>query len=201
MSEKPAQIYFRPYLEFMEATLSSLGAWYALAVAPGRERKIREHILDLLERNDLMLPELSIVCPEEEIVIDGPQGETERKRRTSMPGYLLVHCRRLSEDVINTMVRVAGVTQFLGGNERPSALAPSEVDRLVGSSGSGGPAIVKRTSLFNQGDEVRIMEGPLADFTGKIIEINNDTGMAQVEVEIFGRATPTQVKIRSLKTA
>ena len=180
---------------------SRTGAWYALAVTPGRESKIRERILDRLDRRGITVPELSIVCPEEEVIVDSPKGDPERKRRMSMPGYLLLFCRRLNEDAINTMVLVSGVIEFLGGNQKPTALPDQEVDKLVGADHQARPAAVKKVSIFHEGDEVRIIEGPLSDFTGKLSQVNEDTGLAHVDVEIFGRLTPTQVKLRQLRPA
>jgi len=62
-----------------------------------------------------------------------------------------------------------------------------------------GGARATQASLFSEGDSVRIIEGPFSDFTGKIMSLNEATGVAKVEVEIFGRSTPAEVKLRQLR--
>lgn len=181
-------------------TSLNLGRWYALAVTPGRESKIRAKILDRLERRGITVPGLSLICPEEETVIDGADGEPQRKTRMSLPGYVLLHCRSMKEDAINQIAAVSGVIEFLGGNEHPTQLPPSEVTKILGTDGSS--TVSRKTtqaSLFSEGDSVRIIEGPLADFPGRIVSLNENSGVAKVEVEIFGRATSAEVKLRQLR--
>jgi transcription termination/antitermination protein NusG len=180
-------------------TSLTLGRWYALAVTPGREAKIRAKILDRLERRGVSVPGLTIVCPEEEIIVEGTNGDPERKTRMSLPGYLLAHCRKLDENAVNQMSAVAGVIEFLGGNENPTQLPPSEVTKILGTDGSPTTSRVSQVSLFSEGDSVWIIEGPLSDFPGKIVTLNEGSGIAKVEVEIFGRTTPAEVKLRQLR--
>lgn len=185
----------------MNASLST-GRWYAIAVTPGREAKIRERILDRLERRSVTVPNLTLICPEEEEVVMNAKGERERKTRMSMPGYILAHCRALPEEAITHMTSVSGVLEFLGGNEKPTQLPRAEVDRILGTSAAGKSSEGRSGgSLFSVGDTVKIIEGPLADFNGAITELNEDAGTAKVEVEIFGRSTPAEVQLRQLRKA
>jgi len=182
----------------MTSTISSLSHWYALVVVAGREDSIRNKILDHLQRRSVRIPGLSIICPDEEVVIDGVGGDRKRKRRMSLPGYILVSCRRLDENSINTILQVNGVMEFLGGNEHPTALPAVEVDKLLGHQTE---TAATGAQLFNDGDEVRITDGPLADFTGKVSAVNEHTGTATVEVEIFGRTTKATTPLRQLQPA
>lgn len=180
-------------------TSLTLGRWYALAVTPGRESAIRAKILDRLEKRGITVPGLTLVCPEEETVIEGANGEPERKTRMSLPGYVLLHCRSMKEDAVNQIASAPGVIEFLGGNENPTQLRPEEVTKILGSDGSTTASRKVQASIFNEGDDVRIIEGPLADFPGRIVSLNENTGKAHVEVEIFGRATSAEVKLRQLR--
>jgi len=180
-----------------QLTLNSVSRWYALVVIAGREESIRKKILDNLERSSTQIPNLSIICPDEEVILEGRAGERERKRRMSLPGYILVYCRRLSESNINAITRVPGVMEFLGGNERPTPLPPTEVDKLLGHQSESGTTSEQK--LFDVGMEVTITEGPLAGFTGTTSSLNESAGTANVDVEIFGRATKTQAPLRQLR--
>lgn len=176
---------------------AQIGSWYALAVNAGQERRIRERILDRLERRGVSDPSLSIVAPEEEVVVRSG-GEATKRRRMSLPGYLLVYGRQLREETLGEMPRVKGVLGFLGGNECPTPLPQYEIDKLLGTASNDGVRRVKTQSLFSVGDRVTIVDGPFADFTGIIAELNEDKGTARVEIEIFGRKTPAEVQVRSL---
>lgn len=180
-------------------TSLTLGRWYALAVTPGRETKIRAKIHDRLEKRGVTVPGLVLICPEEETVIEGANGEPRRRTKMSLPGYVLLHCRSMKEDAINMIASVGGVIEFLGGNEHPTQLPPSEVSKILGTDGN--PTVARKTqaSLFSEGDSVRIIEGPLTDFPGRIVSLNESGGVAKVEVEIFGRATSAEVKLRQLR--
>ena len=183
---------------------TSLGAWYALAVNAGQEASIRERILDRLERHKLPSKNLTLVAPEEEFIVTNPDNTRKTQKRMSLPGYLLVHCSSsvIRPEVLVEMGHVKGVLGFLGGDERPTPLRASEVERILGQESKGdGPASAASASPFSVGDEVRVVAGPLAGFTAEVIEINESRGEAKIEVEIFGRTTPTTLPFRQLAPA
>ena len=171
--------------------------WYALAVVAGQEKKTRERILDRLERRNETVRGMSIVAPEEEVTVRVGV-EPKRKRRMSMPGYLLIHSGKIPDPSLRTISMVKGVLGFLGGNETPTPLPSGEVEKLLGAD-EGAPVKRKSALLFEPGQVVSIIEGPLSDFSGTILEINTDREEAKVSVEIFGRSTPSTVPLRSLR--
>lgn len=176
-------------------------SWYALAVNAGQEKKIRERILHRLERSNQTVRGLAIVAPEEEVLVR-TRTEVQKKRQMSMPGYLLLCSPEIDESALHTIGRVKGVLGFLGGNDQPTPLPAREVEKILGTAGgSGSPSSLKKQSLFEAGDMVTIIEGPLSDFTGKIIDLDIEKESARVEVEIFGRQTPSTVSLSSLRRA
>lgn len=175
------------------------GKWYALAVNSGQEKRIRERIIERLERNKISVPGLSIMAPEEEIVLRSGGKEPTRKRRMAMPGYLLLHCSRsIPDKAFPEIERVRGVLSFLGQEDNPLPLPPAEVEKILGTD-SSTPIKAQSKSLFQPGDEVQILDGPMTEFMGKIIQVDDSKEEAKIEVEIFGRSTPTTVPLRSLR--
>lgn len=176
------------------------GTWYALAVNSGQEKRIRERILDRLERAKISVPGLSIMAPEEEIVVR-VGAQAERKRRMAMPGYLLLYSsREVPKAAFPEIERVRGVLQFLGQDDNPLPLPQSEVEKILGGD-TGSPVSQKSSSLFSAGDEVQILDGPMTEFTGTIVQVDETKEEAKIEVEIFGRATKATVPLRSLRLA
>lgn len=177
------------------ATMQSLERWYALAVITPRERKIKGQIEDKLRRAGL--DNIEIICPEEDVVVDGGPGKDRQTvKRLTIPGYLLIRGRRLSPDQLLMIRRIGGVLGWMGGDESPTPLGPNELDRILGQRPQQR---IAGRSAFSVDDEVVVIEGPLADFRGSIKEINEGKQEATVEVEIFGRTTPAQVPFASLR--
>jgi transcriptional antiterminator NusG len=168
--------------------------WYALAVNSGQEKRIRERIFNRLEKSKINTRGITIVCPEEEVIIESEGKDPERKKRMSLPGYLLIYGGKLPETMVVEMNRVSGVLGFLGSGERPTPLKDEEVEKLVGQEGGSKK---KGTRMFNPGDGVTIIEGPMTDFSGTILSVSETE--AQIEVEIFGRSTKTSAPLRSLR--
>jgi transcriptional antiterminator NusG len=177
----------------------NLGKWYALAVTPGREEGVRQRILDRLDTQGVTLKNMVMVIPEEEITISSVSGENKRKKRLSMPGYILLFTRELDKSAINTIVGAQGVFEFLGTNKSPRPLPNSEVDRLLGNVDKISPNADSRGRVFEINDSVRVIDGPLTDLVGNILEVNQETGIVHIEVEIFGRATPAELNVNQIK--
>lgn len=172
----------------------SLNNWYALAVTSGNEHKVRKNILNRLDRRGVIIPNLSLLCPEEEVVV-GKGSAREKKMQMQLPGYILLHCRSINDRAIREIANTSGVIEFLGGNDNPSPLPADQVSQMV-----GGPTSKRsRAPLFKLDDEVTITDGPLSGFIGRITEVNEDQDQVQVDVEIFGQLTKAQVSIHNIK--
>ena len=97
-----------------------------------------------------------------------------------------------------------GITGFVGSTtvsgenkSRPPSLSRREVENFLGTAGEADGQVVKRAKPrmgYEQGETVRVKEGPFADFSGEIIEINEDQLKLKVLVNIFGRETPVELE-------
>ncbi|HEX4033789.1 MAG TPA: transcription termination/antitermination protein NusG, partial [Solirubrobacteraceae bacterium] len=115
--------------------------------------------------------------------------------KRTMPGYVLVNME-LDEDSWSLVKGTPGVTGFVGASNEPVPLTQMEVDRLLKKE----VAVRERTrASFAIGESVKVISGPLSDFSGEISEINEDAARLKVLVSIFGRETPVEVGFDQVK--
>jgi transcriptional antiterminator NusG len=137
-----------------------------------------------------------VVIPTEQIVEtkDGQKVTTEKR---TLPGYVLVNMD-MTPDALWLVKNTPGVTGFVGSvrDNEPVPLSQGEVDRLLHTAVESRPKI--RTE-FTEGESVKVIAGPLSDFTGEIAEINAEQGRLKVLVSIFGRETPAELSFDQVK--
>jgi transcription termination/antitermination protein NusG len=112
-----------------------------------------------------------------------------------MPGYVLVNMN-LNEDSWSLVKNTPGVTGFVGASNRPVPLSQPEIDRLLHRETAERP---RARAQFTIGESVKVVSGPLSDFTGEISEVNEDAARLKVLVSIFGRETPVDVGFDQVK--
>jgi transcriptional antiterminator NusG len=112
-----------------------------------------------------------------------------------MPGYVLVNME-LNEDSWGVVKGTPGVTGFVGASQEPVPLSQVEVDRLLHKEVA---TATRARAQFTIGESVKVVSGPLSDFSGEISEINDDAGKLKVLVSIFGRETPVEVGFDQVK--
>lgn len=164
------------------------GRWYVLHTYSGYENKVKRTIESRVEALDLTDRVYDVIVPtQEEVEIKAGQRHTVEKK--VFPGYVLVRLD-LDDDTFYAIKNTPGVTGFVNINNKPSPLADAEVQNILKGMTAEAPK-VKIT--FQIGDSVRITDGPFADFTGKIDEINHERGKMKVLVSFFGRETPVEL--------
>lgn len=162
--------------------------WYVIHTYSGYENKVKanlEHRISSMEMEDKIF---EVVIPTEEVmeIKGGKKTITERK---VFPGYILVQMD-LSDDSWYVVRNTPGVTGFVGSNARPTPLSEQEVDKILQKPAFEKP---KPKVEFEEGETVKVVSGPLADFTGTIAEVNVDQSKVRVMVSIFGRETPAEL--------
>jgi transcriptional antiterminator NusG len=114
-----------------------------------------------------------------------------------MPGYVLVNMD-MNDDAWTLVKGTPGVTGFVGPQNKPVPLPETEVDRLLNRDVEPGVRVRPRAQ-FSIGETVKVVSGPLSDFSGEISEINEDAVKLKVLVSIFGRETPVEVGFDQVK--
>jgi transcriptional antiterminator NusG len=168
--------------------------WYAVNTYSGHENKVKQNlehrVVSLGQERNVR----QIVIPTEQVseMKDGQKVQTERR---TMPGYVLVNMD-LNEDSWTLVKGTPGVTGFVGAQQKPVPLSQNEIDRLLNRETAERP---RTRAQFSIGESVKVVSGPLSDFSGEISEINEDAAKLKVLVSIFGRETPVEVGFDQVK--
>ena len=162
--------------------------WYVVHSYSGYENKVQKNLLHRTESMDMQDKIFQVVVPtEEEVELrDGTRRTIERR---VFPGYILVEML-LDEDSWYVVRNTPGVTGFVGSGNKPTALRPEEVDKILKRMEAEAPKIKVN---FRVGQKVRIVEGPFEDFLGTVDDIDTDRARARVLVNFFGRETPIEL--------
>ena len=168
--------------------------WYVINTYSGHENKVKQN----LEHRVVSLGQKSnvrqVVVPTETVSEMKDNQKVTVEKRT-MPGYVLVNMD-LNEDSWAVVKGTPGVTGFVGASNEPIPLTQAEVDRLLHRE----VAVARPTrTQFSIGESVKVISGPLSDFSGEISEINEDASKLKVLVSIFGRETPVEVGYDQVK--
>ena len=164
--------------------------WYTLRVISGKEEKIKENILFELDFQKLSSEVKDIMVPSENIV-EMKEGKKRVKRKVFFPGYLLINMGE-SKEAKYLIENIDGVINFVGANGEPQMLKEDEITRIIGEvEGREGREVV--IAPYIVGDSVKVIDGPFADFSGFVNEVNNEKQKVKVSVSIFGRPTPIEL--------
>ena len=132
----------------------------------------------------------SILIPSENIV-EMKEGKKKVKNKVFFPGYILIEMSE-SKEAKYLVENTDGVMNFVGSNGEPQTLKDDEITRILGEvEGREGREIV--IAPYKVGDSVKVTDGPFADFTGFVNEVNNEKQKVKVSVSIFGRPTPIEL--------
>ena len=172
--------------------------WYILHIFSGYEKKIERAIRQLIDNNSIHPGVVSeIKIPEEELT-EVKDGKKKVVRRKFLPGYILIEMDLPATNwkgVCAPIRRIHGVTGFLGvvGDARPQAISAEEAKSVLQKSGEIKGEKPRAAQILADGQQVKIIEGPFASFTGSVEEIMSERNKLGVMVPIFGRTTPVEV--------
>lgn len=165
--------------------------WYIIQTYSGYENAVK---MDLARRVDSMgMADFisNIIVPEEKVIEKKADGKEKEKTKQIFPGYVFVEMIVTDESwfVVRNTPRVTGFLGSSGGGTKPVPLAPDEINAILLKIG----VISKPTYDHLLGKKVEILSGAYVGLKGKISEIDNDQEKVVVDIDLFGRATPTEV--------
>ena len=170
------------------------GRWYVVHTQSGYEKKAKQDLearVRSLDAEDLIY---EAQIPTEDVV-EFKGGKKVVVPKKVFPGYLLVRCR-LTDKAFQVIKETPSITGFVGHGPKPTPLGRRDVETFLESK-TGGDEAVKRGRprlQFEQGETVRVREGPFAELSGEIIDINAEQLKVKVLVNIFGRETPVELE-------
>jgi transcriptional antiterminator NusG len=179
----------------VESPYDRPGSWYVVHTYAGYENKVKSNLESRIASMNMEDRIFECVIPMED-VIEFKGGKRVTVQKKVFPGYLLVRCE-LDDDSWRVVRNTPGVTGFVGLGAKPTPLSRKEVESIlqVQPTGTdGAPKKARHRAMYEIGESVRVREGPFADFTGTIAEINEDQMKLKVLVNIFGRETPVELE-------
>jgi transcription termination/antitermination protein NusG len=164
--------------------------WYIVHVYSGFEDKVKKSLeerIEALGQKDLFG---KILVPTEKVV-ELRKGQKKTSSRKFYPGYILVQMA-LNKDTWHTVKNTSKVTGFVGGEVNPTPISDEEAEKILRQMEEGVSRPKPRYS-FEEGDEVRVVDGPFTNFQGTVEEIRPEKEKLRVSITIFGRPTPVEL--------
>ena len=168
------------------------GEWYVVHTQSGYEKKVTANLHARIQSMNMEDKIFEVVIPMEDVV-EFKNGKKQTVQRKVFPGYLLVRCR-MNDESWYCIRNTPGVTGFVGQSrqgQKPTPLTRKEVLTFLSAKGDGAEQTTRAKPRleYEVGESVRVKEGPFADFSGEVAEINADHMKLKVLVNIFGRET------------
>jgi len=180
---------------FVVSPYDQPGRWYVVHTYAGYENKVKSNLHSRTASMGMEDRIYEVVIPMEDVA-EFKNGKKVIVQKKVFPGYLLCRCE-LDDDSWAVIRNTPGVTGFVGPGTKPTPLSRREVEGILQVKVEGGDAPAKRSRPrleHEVGETVRVKEGPFADFSGQVAEINEDQLKLKVLVNIFGRETPVELE-------
>jgi transcriptional antiterminator NusG len=163
--------------------------WYVVHTYSGLENRAKKALEERIRQYGLDESFGEILVPTE-TVEEIKSGVRKSQSRKCFPGYMLVQMV-LSDEAGHLVRNTPKITGFVGNTKKPPALSEAEVERM--RTMAHGVQKVRAKVEFTEGDQVKVIEGPFANFNGSVEEVKPDKQKVRVLVSIFGRSTPVEL--------
>jgi transcriptional antiterminator NusG len=164
--------------------------WYIVHTYSGFEQKVKTALEERIKGEGRGEYFGQILVPTEK-VIELVKGQRKASSRKFYPGYILVQME-LNDETWHLVRHTPKVTGFIGSQERPIPLSDEEAEAII-QQVQEGIQKPRPKYRFEKGDEVRVVDGPFANFNGIVDEVMPEKGKVRVLVSIFGRSTPVEL--------
>ena len=167
--------------------------WYVVNTYSGHESKVKEKLDMRINSMEMQENIFRVIVPERKEV-EIKDGKKKEKLKKLFPGYVLVEMI-MSDESWYIVRNTPGVTGFLGSSgkgAKPVALQDDEVERIFKEIGYTGETV---NVDYEPGDKVKITDGPFKMLAGKIVDVNKETGMANVLIDLFGQETSVELEL------
>ncbi|MDX6151368.1 transcription termination/antitermination protein NusG [Marinococcus sp. PL1-022] len=172
-------------------------SWYVVHTYSGYENKVKTNLEKRVESMGMTDKIFRVLVPVEEET-ETKNGKSKTVSKKVFPGYVIVEMV-MTDDSWYVVRNTPGVTGFIGSTgagSKPTPLLPDEVDAILGQMGEKEP---KAEVYFELKEAVKVTEGPFADFTGTVEEINAEKQKVKVYVNMFGRETPVELEFTQVE--
>jgi transcriptional antiterminator NusG len=174
--------------------------WYVIQTASNYEKRVQMLIREQILLQGMQRLVEDVLIPMEPVV-EVKKGQKVSGERKFFPGYVLIKCN-MTDDVWHLIRHTPHVTAFMGAEQgrKPLPISTAEAERILNQMEHGAE---KPRSLisFEPGENVRVMEGPFANFQGMVENVDEEKERLTVSVSIFGRATPIELDFAQVEKA
>ena len=164
--------------------------WYVIHTYSGYERKVAESLKSRVKAFNMEVEVGEILVPTED-VLEMKDGKRVTSSKMTFPGYLLIEMQ-MTDKAWHVVKNTPRVTGFVKYGTTPVPLSQKEVDEIIYHA----EATAEKPKLeltFQNGETVKIIDGPFSNFTGTVEELNEERNTLKVMVTIFGRQTPVEL--------
>ena len=172
--------------------------WYIVHTYSGQETRAKKALLERARTMGFEEQFDEILVPEESVV-EMVGGKKRTSKRKFFPGYIMVHME-LNDETWHVVKGTPKITGFVGNATDPPAISEEEVARMTQRIKEGA-AKPKPLINFDEGENVRVITGPFANFQGFVDEVMEDKEKLRVMVQVFGRATPVVLGYSNVEKA
>lgn len=170
--------------------------WYIVHTYSGFENKVKRNLEERIKTLGQEALFGRILVPTEQVV-ELKKGQKRTSSRKFYPGYILVQMI-LNDETWHIVMDTAKVTGFVGGGVKPSPIPDSEAEVILRQM-EEGVSRPKPRFRFEEGDDVRVVDGPFSNFQGIVEEVKPDKEKLRVLITIFGRPTPVELDFIQVK--
>lgn len=163
--------------------------WYAIQTYAGSEMAVKRAIENLVKDNGIEEQLKEIVVPTED-VIEFKNGKEKISERSLYSGYVFA-LLDLNTELWHRIQSLPKVGRFIGESKKPTSLTEKDINLILEKVHNR--AAPKLKISFEEGENVRITEGPFTNFTAIVEEYDMVRGLLKLNVSIFGRSTPVEI--------
>jgi|TARA_B110000263_G_scaffold23965_1_gene18461 transcriptional antiterminator NusG len=173
--------------------------WFVVHVYSGYEKSIQRSLQERINLAGMQDRYGEILVPVEEVV-EMKAGQKNISERKFFPGYIMVEME-MSDETWHLVNSTPKVTGFVGGSAmKPTPISAKEVQNILRQIQEGVEKPRPKV-LFENGEAVRVKDGPFTDFHGNVEDVNYDKSKIRVSVSIFGRPTPVELDFSQVEKA
>ncbi len=166
--------------------------WYVVHTYSGYESAVKAQLQERIRAAGREHQFGEILVPAEK-VIELVKGKKRTATRNLFPGYILVEME-LTDETWHLVTSTPKVTGFVGGGTTPPPISEEEVHKIIAQIAEGATR-PKAKVAFEVGEQVKVIDGPFAEFNGVVEEIRPDKGTLKVSISIFGRSTSVEMEL------
>lgn len=170
--------------------------WYIIHAYTNFERKVSESIRERAKAAGIDHLFDEILVPTEH-VIEIKRGRKVEAEQKLLPGYVLVKME-MTDPAFVLIKNTPKVTGFLGADNKPMAIPEAQALQMINQAKDGADR-PKPTITFEVGEQVKVVDGPFASFTGSVEEVDEERARLKVAVSIFGRPTPVELEFSQVE--